>query len=174
MLESLEKLFHGSQKKLLSLELAERLKEMEYFKKFISVSQCAQVLVFRKTYAGDYRLFQTWFCKDRLCPMCSWRKSLIQSYFMTRVVKEVFKRKPKSRWIFLTLTTKNTFTAKELSKELSAMTKAFREMCRRKAVQKNLLGFYRVTEITVNKENMSYNQHLHALLCVSSSYFKKR
>lgn len=160
-------------KKLLSLELAERLKEMEYFKKFISVSQCAQVLVFRKTYAGDYRLFQTWFCKDRLCPMCSWRKSLIQSYFMTRVVKEVFKRKPKSRWIFLTLTTKNTFTAKELSKELSAMTKAFREMCRRKAVQKNLLGFYRVTEITVNKENMSYNQHLHALLCVSSSYFKK-
>lgn len=87
-------------KKLLSLELAERLKEMEYFKKFISVSQCAQVLVFRKTYAGDYRLFQTWFCKDRLCPMCSWRKSLIQSYFMTRVVKEVFKRKPKSRWIF--------------------------------------------------------------------------
>ncbi|WP_187337679.1 protein rep, partial [Lactiplantibacillus plantarum] len=37
---------------------------------------------------------------------------------------------------------------------------------------KNLLGYLRSTEITVNEQDGSYNQHLHVLLFVKSSYFK--
>ncbi|MBK3984328.1 protein rep, partial [Staphylococcus aureus] len=41
-------------------------------------------------------------------------------------------------------------------------------------VKKNLIGFLRSTEVTVNKNDGSYNQHMHVLLCVESAYFKKQ
>ena len=41
-----------------------------------------------------------------------------------------------------------------------------------KKIDKNLVGFMRATEITVNQIDNSYNQHMHVLLCVESTYFK--
>lgn len=38
--------------------------------------------------------------------------------------------------------------------------------------EKNLIGFMRATEVTVNKTDNSYNQHMHVLLCVENTYFK--
>ncbi len=32
----------------------------------------------------------------------------------------------------------------------------------------------RSTEVTVNKNDGSYNQHMHVLLCVENAYFRKR
>lgn len=40
-----------------------------------------------------------------------------------------------------------------------------------KKVKKNLVGFMRATEVTVNDIDNSYNQHMHVLLCVEPSYF---
>ncbi|MDN8957691.1 protein rep, partial [Staphylococcus aureus] len=39
---------------------------------------------------------------------------------------------------------------------------------------KNLNGFMRTTEVTVNSNDGSYNQHLHVLLCVEPTYFKNK
>ncbi|WP_312594626.1 protein rep, partial [Staphylococcus aureus] len=39
---------------------------------------------------------------------------------------------------------------------------------------KNLVGFLRSTEVTVNKNDGSYNQHMHVLLCVENSNFRKK
>src|SRR5699024_601875 len=36
---------------------------------------------------------------------------------------------------------------------------------------KNLVGFMRATEVTVNNMDNSYNQHMHELVCVESTYF---
>ena len=41
-------------------------------------------------------------------------------------------------------------------------------------VEKNLIGFMRTTEVTVNKKDGSYNQHMHVLLCVSNDYFRSK
>ena len=41
-------------------------------------------------------------------------------------------------------------------------------------VKKNLVGFMRSTEVTVNKNDGSYNQHMHVLLCVENAYFRKK
>ncbi|MEZ0116531.1 UNVERIFIED_ORG: plasmid rolling circle replication initiator protein Rep [Heyndrickxia coagulans] len=38
--------------------------------------------------------------------------------------------------------------------------------------RKNLIGFMRTTEVTVNPIDHSYNQHMHVLLCVKPTYFK--
>src|SRR5699024_9787329 len=37
----------------------------------------------------------------------------------------------------------------------------------------NLVGFMRATEVTVNIIDISYNQHMHVLVCVESTYFYK-
>ncbi|WP_178138472.1 protein rep, partial [Lactiplantibacillus plantarum] len=78
-------------------------------------------------------------------------------------------REPKGRFLFLTLTVKNAHSAEELKVSLRALTKAFNKLTRYKKVTKNLLGYLRSTEITVNEQDGSYNQHLHVLLFVKSS-----
>ncbi|GEQ06587.1 hypothetical protein SGA02_24150 [Staphylococcus gallinarum] len=37
---------------------------------------------------------------------------------------------------------------------------------------KNLIGFLRPTEVTVNKNDGSYNQHMHVLLCVETAILR--
>ncbi|MBD1685797.1 protein rep [Staphylococcus aureus] len=66
---------------------------------------------------------------------------------------------------------KFNFATEPLNESLSYMTKAFRKLMMYKKVSKNLIGFMRATEITVNKENGSYNQHMHILLSVKSNFF---
>src|SRR5699024_12320267 len=40
-----------------------------------------------------------------------------------------------------------------------------------KKINKNLVGFMRATEVTVNNIDTSYNQHMHEMVCVESTYF---
>ncbi|CYH45314.1 replication protein [Streptococcus pneumoniae] len=49
-------------RKLLSLKLA------DIFKEFIRRED------------GSLRLYQAYFCKNKLCPMCNWRRSMKYSY----------------------------------------------------------------------------------------------
>ena len=35
-----------------------------------------------------------------------------------------------------------------------------------------MLGYLKATEVTINKKDGSYNQHLHVLVFVKSTYFK--
>ena len=93
------------------------------------------------------------------------------SYQAQKVVEAVMKAKPKSDWLFLTLTSKNSVDGQSLERSLKELTKSFHKLFRYKKVKQNLIGFMRSTEITVNKKNGSYNQHMHVLLCVNSTYF---
>ncbi|EGQ2712982.1 protein rep [Staphylococcus pseudintermedius] len=47
-------------------------------------------------------------------------------------------------------------------------------MFKYKKISKNLIGFMCSTEVTVNKNDGSYNQHMHILLCVENVYFRKK
>ncbi|WP_048962302.1 protein rep [Enterococcus faecalis] len=57
---------------------------------------------------------------------------------------------------------------------LKHMSKAFNKLKMYTKVKKNLVGFLRSTEVTVNKNDGSYNQHMHVLLCVENAYFRKK
>lgn len=91
-----------------------------------------------------------------------------------KVIAEVVKEKPKARWLFLTLSTKNSISGEHLDQSLKEMSKAFNKLKMYAKVKKNLVGFMRSTEVTVNKKDGSYNQHMHVLLCVENSYFKNK
>lgn len=158
------------ERKIENVRYAEYLSILE-FKRAHDIKNCGETLRFRKI--GDHlKLYQTWFCHKRLCPLCNWRRSMKNSSQLKQIIAETVAREPKGRFLFLTLTVKNVNTSEELKTSLRQLTKAFGKLSRYKQVAKNLLGYLRSTEITVNEQDMSYNQHLHVLLFVKSSYFK--
>ncbi|MDJ1089987.1 protein rep [Macrococcoides caseolyticum] len=161
------------EKKLANVTYADLLHVLK-IKKAHNVRSCGQVLEFKPTDEGYLKLYKTWFCKSKLCPVCNWRRAMKNSYQAQRVVEEVIKEKPKARWLFITLSTKNAVDGKTLNKAVSEMTKAFDSLMRYKKISKNLIGFMRTTEVTVNSNDGSYNQHLHVLLCVEPSYFNSK
>ncbi|TPR16774.1 protein rep [Apilactobacillus timberlakei] len=156
--------------KLDNLTYAEYLLMLHY-RKAAKVKECGNVLRFKKAKDGSLKLYQTWFCKSRLCPLCAWRRSMKNSNQLIQILNESHKEYPKGRFLFLTLSTKNTYSD-NLNKELRHYGTAFNRMINYKKISKNLLGYVRSTEITVNHDDGSYNQHMHILLFVSSRYFK--
>lgn len=158
------------ERKIENVRYAEYLSILE-FKRAHDIKNCGETLRFRKI-GNHLKLYQTWFCHKRLCPLCNWRRSMKNSSQLKQIIAETVARESKGRFLFLTLTVKNVNTSEELKTSLRQLTKAFGKLSRYKQVAKNLLGYLRSTEITVNEQDMSYNQHLHVLLFVKSSYFK--
>lgn len=161
------------EKKLANVQYFELLKILE-FKKAERVSTCAEILEFDVTQEGRLKLARTWFCKSSLCPICNWRKTMKRSVQTTKIVTEVIREKPLSRWLFLTLSVKNVFTGVDLDQSLSHMSIGFNRLMKYKKVKQNLVGFMRATEVTTNKLDGSYNQHMHILICVESAYFNTK
>ena len=157
------------ERKLQSIELAERLEELG-LKGFERVYQCAEVLKFHKQDDGTLKLHQAWFCKNRQCPLCNWRRAMKFSAQISKVIDKAIQRKPKAKFLFLTLTIKNC-GGEELDKEIKKMHKRFRNLMQYTKVKKNLLGFVRATEISYNDALGNYHPHIHVLLMVRPSYF---
>lgn len=158
------------QKKIENLKYADYLQILK-FKKAYRVHECAEKLAFAVDSNGKKKLYQAWFCKSRLCPMCQWRRSLKVTYELKKVLKTAIEEYPKAKFLFLTLTVKNC-TGTELKSTLKKLTGAFHKLSKYKKVTKNLLGYVRSTEITVNEKDGTYHPHIHVLLMVKSTYFK--
>lgn len=156
-------------KKLANLTYAEYL-EILKFKKAHHVSECGNVLQFAKTDQG-LKLYQTWFCHSRLCPLCSWRRSIKNSYELRVILDNAYQQEPSSVFLFLTLTEENSKIG-TLRQNLTMMNGSIRRLFQYKAVKKDLLGYVRSTEITVNREENTFHQHVHVLLMMKSTYFK--
>lgn len=159
------------EKKIGASSYADLLALLRY-RKTKRVSACADILRFAITETGHLKLKRTWFCKSRLCPMCAWRRSIKHGVATMQVVEEAQKRHPAGRWLFLTLTTRNKNKASDLRAEITEYSKAIKRMLGYKRVKDNVLGFARGIEVTVNKEDGSYNQHVHVMLFVKGKYFK--
>lgn len=158
------------QKKIENLKYADYLQILK-FKKAYRVHECAEKLAFAVDSNGKKKLYQAWFCKSRLCPMCQWRRSLKVTYELKKVLNTAIEEYPKAKFLFLTLTVKNC-TGTELKSTLKKLTAAFNKLSNYKKVTKNLLGYVRSTEITVNEKDGTYHPHIHVLLMVKSTYFK--
>lgn len=138
-------------RKILSLKLADIFKELQYKDSLIErVATCGDTLRFIRREDGSLKLYQAYFCKNKLCPMCNWRRSMKYSYQTSRIVDEAIKQEPKARFLFLTLTVKNV-EGEALNSTISQLTKSFDRLFRRAKVKKNLLGYLRSVEVTHNE-----------------------
>lgn len=186
-------------KKQRSLLTAEHFKWAKLTDKAERMRECADTLVFKQTDEG-LKLYQAWFCKVRLCPMCNWRRSLKLAYQNKRIVETVNERE-NVRWLFLTLTVRNV-DAEDLSETISEMFKAWNRLTGYKAFKTAVKGYFRALEVTWDKDKYitsrryfknpeyydkqglkigdrnpnygTYHPHFHVLLCVPPSYFKKK
>lgn len=160
------------QRKLQNIKLAERLETLG-IKNFERVYQCAEVLRFQEQEDSSLKLYQAWFCKNRQCPICNWRRSLKYSAQISKIIDKAIQKYQKSNFLFLTLTQKNC-VGEELDKTLKEMHKSFNLLMRYAKVKKNLLGFVRATEVSYNTIREDYHPHMHVLLMVSNTYFKNK
>lgn len=161
-------------RKILSLKLADIFKELQYKKTFVErVISCGDTLQFIQNQDGNLKLYQAYFCKNKLCPMCNWRRSMKYSYQTSRIVDEAIKQSPKGCFLFLTLTVKNV-EGQALNSTISQLTKSFDRLFKRAKVQRNLLGYLRSVEVTHNENDKTYHPHIHVLMMVRPSYFQSK
>jgi plasmid rolling circle replication initiator protein Rep len=138
---------------------AERLENCGVWLKFL---ECAD--------DGWKKLIGANFCRDRLCPMCNWRRSrLLFRQIMDMLHKAREKRKMK--FLHLTLTVRNV-KSDELDQTVDMMFKGFKALTEKKhEFDKAVVGWIRNLEITYNSDRDDYHPHFHCLLGVKPSYF---
>lgn len=180
-LKSQNQLVDGSNdwdsKKNKNLELSAVYKRLKMDNKAYSIKNCGTYLEFKRFKKNnDFKLYTANFCKQRLCPMCSWRRSLKIFGQVSRIMEEAKKEK-EYRFIFLTLTQRNV-SGSQLDDELDKMFKGWNKLAQRKLFKKAFIGWFRALEITHNlkagsKDYDTYHPHFHVILMVHKSYFKK-
>lgn len=158
-------------KKQRSLSMADVFDHAKIDGKAKRMRSCADTLVFKETGEG-LKLTEAYFCQVRLCPMCTWRRSLKIAFQNKLIVQEANRRK-RLRWLFLTLTVKNV-EGKDLPMIMKDMMEAWNRFAGYKRVKDNIIGWFRGLEVTRNRETGEYHPHFHVLLCVSTSYFTNK
>ncbi|WP_242291011.1 protein rep [Bacillus cereus group sp. BfR-BA-01455] len=186
------------EKKERSIKMAEVFQEAGLEKKATRMCTCGNVLVFNKLDQG-IKLAYAQFCQVRLCPMCTWRRSL-KIATQNKQIVEVANERHRLRWIFLTLTIKNV-KGHELKDTVKHLMKSWNRFMGYKRIEEANLGWFRGLEITRDKEKYlskkryknnpryydsigikagdrnpnynTYHPHFHVLIAVSPSYFKK-
>lgn len=108
------------------------------------------------------------FCKNKLCPICAWRKSLKRYSENNQAFSFINDNFDKS-YIFLTLTIQNVSDLKE---GIDKLNDGFKRMSNTKKFKDISLGYYRNIEITFNEKTKKWHPHSHIIICVNKSYFK--
>lgn len=148
------------------------------------LKSCGKVLTFtvdRQT--GQKVLTNAESCRVRLCPICSWRRSLKNFWNTIAIVKwlQANESRPevgKFSYIFITLTVKNC-RGDALSGTIDDLFAAVKRLYERKEIKKAWLGMVRNLEVTHNidiksKDYDTFHPHFHMIAAVRSSYFKSR
>lgn len=133
----------------------------------VRMFECASTLEF-----AEGKLQRVWFCKDRLCPMCQKRRSLVIFHQVRNVCSLIARDHPTHKYILLTLTVPN-ISAEELGDKISEMSKAWKRLTLRVEFTKATKGWFRTLEVTHNPKNDTYHPHYHVLVCVPAGYFTR-
>jgi plasmid rolling circle replication initiator protein Rep len=156
--------------KLESYYLSESFKRLGEASKSARVLMCSNDLIFERLIDGTIKLVNAMFCKVRLCPMCSWRRS-IKIFGQVSKVMDYITEHNDYRYLFITLTVKNV-VGNELSKTIDILFASFKKLVERKEIRKIAMGWFRCLEVTHNWENGDdYHPHIHMIVAVKKSYF---
>jgi plasmid rolling circle replication initiator protein Rep len=135
------------------------------------VNCCGNWLDFKNNEDGTSRLHRANFCKVRLCPMCSWRRSK-KIFGQVSKIMDYIEAEKKYKYIMLTLTAKNVIGEK-LSDEINKYVYAFKLLTKRKEFKSVVKGWFRTLEVTHNWKREDYHPHIHAVLAVDEEYAER-
>lgn len=115
------------------------------------------------------------FCRDRLCPMCQWRKSIVTFCQLSEIMDSIDLHHPGEFIpVFLTLTMRNV-TSEQLASGITTELEAWSRMMVLKAHDRKPRrvcgGWFRALEITYNAATGEWHPHIHAVLLMPADYF---
>ena len=190
-------------KKVKTLILADSLHRLDQHKKANRVWWCTTEVEFLTNIeTGEKRFHKASHCRERLCPMCQWRKSIKIFNLVSQVMDRVQERFKNLKPIFLTLTMRNC-CGNELSDQLDAILgKGWVNLVEHYKIRKILVGWYRALEITYDGEKLisqkryesrkkeydgkgikpgdlnpnydTFHPHLHIIFLADKSYFTSK
>lgn len=137
----------------------------------LRVADCGSFLEFHVA-GTEKKLHRANFCKDRLCPMCNWRRSLKIFRQVSQIMDSL--EREKYRFLFLTLTVKNC-PADTLPDTVQMLFDGWRYLSHKnKVFRSTVCGSFRSLEVTRNHETGEFHPHFHVILAVRSDYFYGR
>lgn len=154
-----------TKKKQANLLVADKLiKALYNDKRGFKMRKCSTQLIIEKCQCGKHsRVKGANLCRDRLCPICSWRLSLKRYADMLKTLDGIDLEKYKP--YFLTLTLRNC-KPKDLSATITQMTKAWKRILNRKLFLDSVKGWARSIETTFNKKDFTLHPHMHCILLI--------
>ena len=160
------------QKKMKSVELSNSFRRLGQIKKANRILDCGSQLTFAVNCdTGEKHLHDANFCRERLCPMCSWRRSLKIFWAVSRVMDDIQQKRPELVPLFLTLTVRNC-PSDGLSQMLDKIFSGWVRMSHNDRFKRLIFGWFRALEVTYNPEDDTYHPHIHAIILVDKAYFK--
>lgn len=153
---------------------------LPYFKKAITTVNNGKTLeenlvIFKRlsecgTYLGinnNNKILKANFCKNRLCPVCNYRKSNKQ---WGKIYNAILSHNEEYKYILITLTVRNC-NGEELNSTINDMMSSFKRLTNRKKWKRAIKGFVRGFEITYNESLNNFHPHIHTLCAVKNEYF---
>ncbi len=155
--------------------MAEAVQSAGYERYAERVRNCALSLYFgmkvdANTGEISLKLTNASFCHWRWCPVCAWRRSLINKAIFMAATKGLEEQYPTARWLMLTLTVRNCEIT-DLRETIQGMNRAWSRFIKRQEFQV-VQGWTRACEITRSEDDKAH-PHFHCLLMVPASYFGK-
>ena len=141
--------------------------------KAIAINGCSNFLLFAENKTtGEKKFKRTFLCRQRLCPICQWRRASRQRYDLIGVVDRV----SESDFLFITLTAKNC-DGEELRETIKWMNNSFYKFYKNRLNNERKKGFcsgyYKQIEVTYNKDDNTYHPHIHVLAAIDNSYYNR-
>lgn len=150
--------------------MADRLAAAGFPDRAWRVAHCGERLFYRFcAQCGARHIYSADLCRDRFCPVCSWRLSMRRFSVMVGLLDALRRSHPRSEWGFVTLTVKNC-SVSDLSAVLDQMSAAWNKIMRRRGARDRFLGWARSLEMTWNAEAHEVHPHYHVLCLMAPGY----
>jgi plasmid rolling circle replication initiator protein Rep len=159
-------------KKIRGLIVADSFTRLDEPKRAERLKNCSTFLEFKKELESGKRFLSAAnFCRERLCPMCQWRKSLKVFWEVSRSMDTIESEYDNLVPLFLTLTVRNCQST-ELGSTLDTIFNGWGKFTEHWRVRKLVAGWFRALELTYNKKLDTFHPHIHAIILVDKSYFE--
>lgn len=135
-----------------------------------NISDCATNVGFLND-DGKAKIVSANFCRQRLCHVCAWRRSLKFTTQMKPILRLL--EDEGYEFIFATLTVKNV-SKEHLKQTVDDMLRGYDRLLKLRVIKRAWLGKVRGLEITYNRHTGMFHPHMHILVAVTPDYFSSK
>lgn len=150
------------EKKLQAISVGKKMIAAGFKKRGLNIMECSSVILWKSCpECGRSHISSAALCRDKLCPICSWRLSLKRFAEMCSTVQAI-KEVEDFAAGFLTVTVKNC-APEDLRSTMQAMSAAWNRLLQTKAFAE-VIGWAKSVEITYNKKTNEFHPHFHIIV----------